>query len=317
MFPERVGRVLLDGVVNLLWFSTEETTSVWKKQTADTEKVYEGPITGCALAGPQGCSVAQRHDSAADVDAAIQILLQKAYNATRKNTFVPVTSADVLSQIASTLGDPTSWATFTNTTYPEALAAVDAESTGLSSASSMWHSLLKRQRRQMSDTKSYSIEAILCSDSVDQRGTTMEAVFEGVIASSRTSSRILTTVWPSAYQYCPFWPVRAVERYQGPFNRTLANQILVANNKYDPVTPLISAQALVGILGDDAKLVVQNGFGHTTNGSPSQCFDQIVFEYFTNGTLSESNENVCDVDTDFKVFTDVNTEDILASIRVA
>ena len=32
------------------------------------------------------------------------------------------------------------------------------------------------------------------------------------------------------FQYCPFWPVRAVERYQGPFNKKLANKVLVISN---------------------------------------------------------------------------------------
>ncbi|KAI9058621.1 hypothetical protein FKP32DRAFT_1680355 [Trametes sanguinea] len=311
MFPERVGRVVLDGVVNPVYFATEETTSVWIKQTADTGKVYEGLITGCALARPGGCAIADQGDSAADIDSAIQALLQKAHDATRKNASVPVTSADILSQLAGSLGDPTSWAAFTNTTYPEAVGAVDSESARMSSVMSTRRSL---DKRRVSDTKSYSIEAILCSDSVDQRGTTMKDVFEGVVAASRTGSGILTSVWPSAYQYCPFWPVRAVERYQGPFNNTLANKVLIASNRYDPVTPVANARDLVDVLGEDATLVVQDGFGHTTNSAPSQCFSQLVLAYFTNGTLPEDDDTMCEVDADFEIFNNVNTENILETM---
>ncbi|KAJ3014526.1 hypothetical protein NUW54_g1290 [Trametes sanguinea] len=200
---QRVGRVVLDGVINAVSFATEETTSIWPIETADAGKVYEGLITGCALAGPQGCAIAQQGDSAADVDAAIEALLQNAHDATRKNSSVPVTSADVLSLVAGALVSPATWADFANTTYPETVAAVDAESTGLGSITTKTRSLRKRQ---MNDTVSYTIEAILCSDSVDQRGTTMETVLEGVIRAARTSSRILSTVWPAAFQYCPFWP---------------------------------------------------------------------------------------------------------------
>ena len=87
-------------------------------------------------------------------------------------------------------------------------------------------------------------------------------------------------MWPYLFHQCAFWPVRAVERYQGPFNKTLANKILVASNtvrascdlelrgltgwhvvQYDPATPLASAEEVVRQLGDDAVLVRQNGFG--------------------------------------------------------
>lgn len=37
-------------------------------------------------------------------------------------------------------------------------------------------------------------------------------------------------VWPAEFYACPFWPVRAVERYQGPFNKTLANKVMVVSN---------------------------------------------------------------------------------------
>ncbi|KAI9058622.1 alpha/beta-hydrolase [Trametes sanguinea] len=311
MFPERVGHVVLDGVVNPVSLATEETPQVWDQETADADKVYEGLVTGCALAGPQGCAVAQQGDSAADVDTTIQALLKKAHDAARKNSSVPVTSADIRSQIAGALYSPSQWAALANTSYPQAVAAVDAESTGITSANGMRRSL---RRRQVNDTKSYTTEAILCSDSVNQRGTSMKSVLEDVITASRTSSHIVSAVWPAPFRYCPFWPVRAVERYQGPFNKTLANKVLVVSNKYDPVTPLANAQALVDILGDQARLVVQDGFGHTTDSSPSQCFNAVVFAYFANGTLPEGNDTVCEVGADFEIFNNVTTEDIVAAM---
>ncbi|OSD00757.1 alpha/beta-hydrolase [Trametes coccinea BRFM310] len=314
MFPERVGHVLLDGVVNPVSLATQETPYVWDEEAADADKVYEGLVTGCALAGPQACTVAQQGDSAVDVDATIQALLKKAHDATRKNSSVSVTSAAIRSQIAGALYSPAQWAALANTSYPEAVAAVDAESVGITSASGTRRSL---RRRQMNDTVSYTTEAILCSDSVDQRGTSMKTILEDVITASRTSSRIASAVWPAPFRYCPFWPVRAVERYQGPFNKTLANKILVASNKYDPVTPLANAQALVDILGDQARLVVQDGFGHTTGSSPSQCFDEVAFAYFVNGMLPDGNDTVCEVDADFEIFNNVNTEDIVAAMTNA
>lgn len=94
---------------------------------------------------------------------------------------------------------------------------------------------------------------------------------------------VVSAAWPATFNYCPFWPVRAVEKYQGPFNKKLANKALVASNlvrafpeisahitlpdgkieytQLDPATPLKGAQALIELLGDRATLVVQEGFG--------------------------------------------------------
>lgn len=86
--------------------------------------------------------------------------------------------------------------------------------------------------------------------------------------------------WPAEFYTCPFWPVRAVERYQGPFNKTLANKVMVVSNtvrglsllrlwraplitfvQFDPITPLAEAEAVTALLGDNARLVQQHAFG--------------------------------------------------------
>ncbi|KAI0369592.1 alpha/beta-hydrolase [Pilatotrama ljubarskyi] len=312
MFPERVGRVVLDGVINPLLVATEETSMFWPQMLADADKVYQGFVTGCALAGPSGCAIAQANQSAADVDATIQALLKRAHDAARVNSSVPVTSADIRSALFGAMYFPTEWPALANTMYPQIVAAVKGESSQASS-SPLGPMSRRLQKRQLNDmVVNYDTKAILCSDSIDRRGTRMADVFKNIITESRTGSQLFTSVWQNTFYGCPFWPVRAVERYEGLFKNTLANKILVASNVFDPVTPLSNAEALVGLLGDDARLVVQRGFGHTTVPSPSQCLNKIFLAYFTNGTLPEGNDTVCDVDDEFELFAGVNTEAILA-----
>ena len=72
-----------------------------------------------------------------------------------------------------------------------------------------------------------------------------------------------------------------MERYQGPFNKTLSNKVLIIGNKVgtqycrcglvainmrmamqaDPITPFRQAQALAEMMGDNAVLIQQAGFG--------------------------------------------------------
>ncbi|KAI0769285.1 alpha/beta-hydrolase [Trametes elegans] len=312
MFPERVGRILLDGVVDPIAINTKESTSVFADELQDANKAYQGLVTACALAGPQGCALASAGQSSADVDQTVRALLRQAYDATRVNaSSALVTSADIRMTLFNALYGADRWAAFANTTYPALVAGVQEETRDNADALSRRRSV---RRHLTNETVSYGGPAILCSDSVDRRGTRMEDIFHNIVNSSRSDPLSLGTLWPVAYGYCPFWPVRAVERYQGPFNRTPKNNVLVASNIFDPVTPLAGAEVVAKLLGDNVRLVRQAGFGHTTIGSPSQCLNKIMFQYFANGTLPEDNYTVCAVDADFDIFAGVNTEAILAAM---
>ena len=60
---------------------------------------------------------------------------------------------------------------------------------------------------------------------------------------------------------CAQWKLPAKERYDGDFNKVKTkNPVLVINNRYDPVTPLVSAQNITETL-EGSVLVEQNSYG--------------------------------------------------------
>ena len=61
----------------------------------NADDVYEGFVTGCALAGPAACSIASEGQSPADVDKTIQTIFNTAYDAAQKNSSVPLTSGQL------------------------------------------------------------------------------------------------------------------------------------------------------------------------------------------------------------------------------
>ena len=82
------------------------------------------------------------------------------------------------------------------------------------------------------------------------------------------------------------WPTRSVEQLP-PFRpQKLRNQILVLGNTADPVTPLASARFVAELLGDQAVMVEQLGFGHTTLAEYSSCTERIVADHITRGIVS-------------------------------
>ena len=85
------------------------------------------------------------------------------------------------------------------------------------------------------------------------------------------------------------WPTRSVERLPPFRHQKLRNQILVIGNTADPVTPIVSARFVAELLGDQAVLVEQLGFGHTTLAGSSNCTDKIVADHIMRGIVSVSS----------------------------
>ncbi|MEU7783764.1 alpha/beta hydrolase [Amycolatopsis sp. NPDC049159] len=79
---------------------------------------------------------------------------------------------------------------------------------------------------------------------------------------------------------CVGWPAHDADRYTGPWNRARKNPVLVLNNRFDPATPLHNAEATAAELGDGRVLVVE-GYGHTSLDAPSACASAAVVRYLT------------------------------------
>ncbi|KAI8852949.1 hypothetical protein BC829DRAFT_440269 [Chytridium lagenaria] len=85
-----------------------------------------------------------------------------------------------------------------------------------------------------------------------------------------------------------YWPVKAAERFTGPWNKTLKNKILIIGNTLDPVTPIEGAKAVFRLSTPaNSVLLVQEGIGHCSTAQPSLCTLAVIENLFVNGTLPE------------------------------
>jgi len=111
----------------------------------------------------------------------------------------------------------------------------------------------------------YLVVAVFCGDSADPIGATTKDVFNEIVRVSQAVSHKFGSTFNERF-FCHRWSSRAVERYQGPFNRKPKNAVLVIGNQADPITPFRSAKLVASqqYLGDSARLVQQWDFGHTT-----------------------------------------------------
>ncbi|KAF8586191.1 alpha/beta-hydrolase [Ramaria rubella] len=307
MFPERVGRVILDGVVDTVVWATQPTFEIFGSSLSAIDSVLEGFAEQCVQAGPQNCSLAQNDSTPASVVQNIHSLIDTAYDL-HKAGVSNTSSFDVREFIGGQLHNPTNWdaqlipqlesfaATFANETAGSVFmnASLFIPRSG---------TLRRRQSPQnLNNTVDPTVQTFLselvisCVDSIDQEDVTTQRVFEEVVnVTQNLSPTFGEIIFTTGQPFCHKFPARSVERFTGPFNTTLPNPIIVIGNRADPITPLAGAQRVASLLGDSARLVEQDGLGHSSLAENSDCTQGVIRDYFLQGALP-SNGLICETD---------------------
>ncbi|WP_406463076.1 alpha/beta hydrolase [Streptomyces sp. NBC_00111] len=122
--------------------------------------------------------------------------------------------------------------------------------------------------------------AVLCGDSPNPRDAgAYPALEEASAARAGDAGRF----WTWATAGCTAWPT-SPDRYTGPWDRRTANPVLVVGTAYDPSTAYPNSRAMVEELAD-ARLLTNEGYGHTALLNPSTCVQEYESRYFVDGTL--------------------------------
>ncbi|KAJ8489504.1 hypothetical protein ONZ51_g2891 [Trametes cubensis] len=298
MFPDRVGRVILDGVLDATAVATKQSYLLWRTQVGSAEDSYNGFANACALAGPNECAVAP-FEGATGADVVDYI--SKAIETVHDHPSASNVSMMLLrGNIYGGLYKPGQWYVLANETLPGLLDSIFGSDNGtLDQPRAL-------SRRTFSAQHSYTEPAVVCADSVDaDPNLSINDIFDEIVNVTREVSPSFGAFWPIPWHRCSYWPARAVERYQGPFNQTLANRVLVIGNSWDNATPFSESQHIADVLGDQAALVRQNGFGHTSIYEDSSCTKSIIQAYLADGTLPADKLTVCEIDDSFEIYPGV------------
>ncbi|KAJ1300924.1 hypothetical protein OPQ81_003350 [Rhizoctonia solani] len=305
MFPDRVGRVVLDGVLDPEYYANLPAHEMWGIKTESTDEALTGFVTACAAAGPSGCSLAAGNSTPDSIRQQIRDLLDAAYDYKReKGPSAEINSAFIRVILFASMKTPSEW--------PELAKLLSSYEDEFRNNSSLPNPTHKRSvrvpifdigRRTSSNNgttnsdpaPSYAFQGITCADAVDAGNVTTRDVFDFLVKVTREVSPMFGPLWADAGMYCHRWPVRAVERYTGPWNKKLANPILVIGNEADPVTPYISAKKVADALGDSAILIEQDDYGHLSLAMHSTCTISALQDYFMNNKLP-SQDKLCGTD---------------------
>ncbi|KAG8727613.1 hypothetical protein FRC11_012814, partial [Ceratobasidium sp. 423] len=267
-----------------------------------SDATFNGFASSCVTAGPSKCAIAQQGSTTDSIREWVFNLIALAYDNTKATGGTIITSGQLRALLWAGMYHPRQWPDLAQNLAQIAMALSNStNATSTLKARDLSHKthpmpFMRRNNTNSSDPATeYAYQAITCADAVDAGNSTTKQGFETVVDLTNNYSRMFAPFigWYAGGMYCHHWPVRAVERFTGPFNHTLKNKIMVFGNLADPITPFISAKAVADALGDSAVLLKHNGYGHTSLYMHSNCTVAATSKYFTSGELPPTG-TVCE-----------------------
>jgi len=307
MFPDRVGRVIIDGVVDpFVWGKVELMHTL----LTDAEAAFLGFGNACASAGLGGCKLLTLLHMGATGEE-VKRFIEDSHDLALKIWLAEPDKAvvhprDLTVLTFATLYWPGVWGYVINKILYPLIHNIHRSARMAGITTGVVVSNIRDEEVQV-DWKllnkllqqpplSHSTTAIYAADSWASDNSTTKDVYDMIVKVSREVSPMFGPMWfPIGYMGYK-WPARSVERLPPFRHQKLRNQILVIGNTADPVTPIMSARFVAELLGDQAVLVEQLGFGHTTLAESSKCTDKIVADHVMHGILPQEKETKCEVD---------------------
>lgn len=286
MFPDRVGRVVLDGVVNI----DDYLRSYGTGSLMDNSKTMDSFYTYCLHLGPESCPLTTANSTVDDIKSRVGRIVQSLYH-----NPLPINSAlgpemltwsDVKSMLFSACYSPQ----LAFYSIAQILAAVDAgEGEALDGLRWDYHhshvySCPIDGSAPAADTMSMDpMFAILCSDGLDMSHTDVGEFVE-YWHELEDISPVAGAIWATPRMRCASWKIKASYKYEGAFGAHTDNPILFVSNTADPVTPLRSGRVMQKLFPNSG-LLVNDGAGHCSYSAPNVCTYGHIRTYFQTGTL--------------------------------
>lgn len=295
LFPDRVGRLMLDGVVNV----HDYNNGLASGSLRDTEKDMNSFYTFCAIAGPDVCPLATSSASVDDIEKRTQGIIESLH----RNPIGIVTPygpeiftySDLKSIIFSGLYQP-------NLVFPglaHILLAVE-ERTGpvLDAIALALRTVHVYTCPSINGTASppllsgVALDAILCGDGVPNTDLDIQGM-EEYWQLLESISPAAGGIWALLKMKCAAWPIRPLSSFgrDENFHGNTSHPILWVSNTADPVTPLGSARIMAARFPGSAVLI-QDAAGHCALSVPTACTIAAVKRYFQTGDLPDPN-TVC------------------------
>lgn len=270
LFPERVGRLVLDGAIDPVATSFD----VVREQAKGFESALRAYLadclgsSGCPFTGSVDEAMTQLHSTLEQVDESpIRANDGRRLGANTLLTAIiyPLYDANGRDALSEMLSDVRRGGAEIAFQYADAYNGRSAQGT-------------------YSSNSTEAFLAINCMDySADADSASMRADAAALEAAAPAIGRYL------AYGdiACGEWPA-ASQGSRAPIRAEGTAPILVVGTTNDPATPYVWAQALAGQLAD-GHLITYDGQGHTAYNKSNSCVNDAVDAYLIDGTVPEED----------------------------
>ena len=228
VFPKRVGRVVIDGVVDADAWANKQPYQQLHSWLNSTDAAYKIFFQECSKAGPSQCPLAKKQDE--DPNAIMGRVEDFVNGLYAKPLAVPnaplpgiLTNGRARLFILGGLEFPEGW--------PGIAKGLAAAMNG--DGSTMLNTVDTKDLLDMERS------AVSCNDQRPFAPPSAETIVDAGIETLKSVSRFFWSVIISEPDSgCQYWPVTPPERYLGPWNKTLNNPILIISNTVSPVDGL-------------------------------------------------------------------------------
>ena len=292
MYPDKVGRVVIDGVYNGLDYRAMR----WGTNLDSTEDVLGSFFRFCHQAGPQKCPLYA--PSAPQIRQRVDAIMSSLDHNPMPIAFTLKGPTLVTRKMLHSLMFEATY--FPIKLFPEVAAILLAAEQRNASVLALIPDIFEANPEcncqipiPWLTSTSITFNAIACGDGVvpAQGSPNFTEHFSDLMKKSPFGAPL----WGSLNIKCAEWGISAKWRYKGPLAAAnTSHPILVVSPRFDPVTPLTDALAVRERYAG-AGLLVQNSNGHCSLSAPSICSAKNIRAYFYDGKLPEEG-TVCEVD---------------------
>ena len=278
MFPDRVGRMVLDGVVN----ATDYYSGGWRTDLSDTEKINANFTSECSSVGPSECALArildtENSDLLEEFDELLASLKTTPLTGLVNGNPIFVNHYLIVGMVFSLWYSGYVGYNVTS----EILWEVAKDNV---TSFSMVDTPLRCSDGVNTVKDAHAAQvAISCIDAVSLVNETRKDYQDYIATLNNLSSTFGNTLAPIMMP-CHGFDIRPTYKYDGPFGAVTANPILFASQTLDPITPLRSADG-ASKLFPGSQVVEAQGIGHTTLGYPNACALKVLRDYFRTGNV--------------------------------
>lgn len=267
LFPQQVGRLVLDGAVDPTLSSQELSIG----QAVGFENALRAYVTDCQTTA--NCPLTGTVDEGM---AQIRALFDQATASplpTQESGRV-LTGALAFSGVALPLYDESSWSYLTQGLR----GALQGDGSVLLQLADIYYD---RQNGKYVTNSTVAFWGIGCAD---DRGTTDIAQMRADAAEIEAAAPTVGSYFGYGGILCGNWPVPEAGGLD-TYTAEGAAPIVVIGTTNDPATPYSWSESLTQALGDSATLLTYEGEGHTAYGRSNSCILDTVDAYLVDGTV--------------------------------